>query len=109
MTDLVFNGAPVAFPAPDDFPSIGHWTAAQVAANVEPLRAAAGAECKAVARWLGEAAAAGRGVVGFYVSLSRGSSGGRPSCGGTGRAAAVSERVRGWGMDNAATANATRR
>ncbi|MBE1486363.1 DUF7691 family protein [Plantactinospora soyae] len=66
MSDLVFGGAPVAFPAPHDFPAIGHWTADQVAQNVEPLRAGSSTELKTIASWLDQAAATGRGVVGFY-------------------------------------------
>ncbi|GHJ42968.1 hypothetical protein Cs7R123_03100 [Catellatospora sp. TT07R-123] len=66
MIDLIFGGAPVEFPAPDDFPAIGHWSAAKVAANVEPLRAAASTEAKTIAGWLDKASAAGRGVIGFY-------------------------------------------
>jgi hypothetical protein len=66
MIDLIFGGAPVSFPSPDDFPAIGHWTADQVARNVEPLRAGSSAELKTIAKWLDQAAATGRGVVGFY-------------------------------------------
>lgn len=66
MSDLVFRGAPVSFPSPDDFPAIGHWTSDQVAANVEPLRAGSSTELKTIAKWLDEATASHRGVVGFY-------------------------------------------
>lgn len=66
MSDLIFGGAPVSFPAPDDFPAIGHWTADEVARNVEPLRTGSSTELKTIATWLDQAAATGRGVVGFY-------------------------------------------
>ncbi|BCJ76315.1 hypothetical protein CS0771_58590 [Catellatospora sp. IY07-71] len=66
MSGLIFGGAPVAFPSPDDFPAIGHWTAAQVAADAERLREASTIELKTISGWLDEAAATGRGVVGFY-------------------------------------------
>lgn len=66
LTDLVFNGAPVSFPAPAEFPAIGHWTAQQVADNVEPLRQGSSTELKTIAKWLDEASATGCGVVGFY-------------------------------------------
>jgi hypothetical protein len=66
MSGLIFDGAPVSFPSPDDFPAIGHWTADQVADNVEPLRAGSSTELKTISKWLDQAAATGRGVVGFY-------------------------------------------
>lgn len=68
MTDLAFGGAPVPIPLPDDFPAIGHWTAEQVSANVEPLRTATGAsaELKTIVAWLDQAVASGQGIVGFY-------------------------------------------
>ena len=66
MEDLIFAGAPVAFPPPDDFPAIGYWSAEDVAASVEPLRAGTSDEVRTIASWTAEAAAAERGIVGFY-------------------------------------------
>lgn len=66
MSGLVFGGAPVAFPAPDDFPGIGYWSAASVAASVEPLRAGTTEEVRTIAGWTAQAAALGQGIVGFY-------------------------------------------
>jgi len=66
MDDLIFGGAPVSFPPPDDFPAIGYWSAENVAANVEPLRAGTTDEVRTVAKWTAQAAAAGWGIVGFY-------------------------------------------
>jgi hypothetical protein len=66
MSDLIFAGAPVPFPPPDDFPAIGYWTADDVAVNVEPLRAGTTDEVRTVAGWTAQAAADGRGIVGFY-------------------------------------------
>jgi hypothetical protein len=66
MFDLAFGGSPVSFPSPDDFPSIGHWTADEVTRNVEPLRAGTTTELKSIAQWLDQAAPASKGVVGFY-------------------------------------------
>ncbi|GIG64433.1 DUF7691 family protein [Phytomonospora endophytica] len=66
MTDLIWDGAPVSFPRPDDFPMIGHWTAEQVAASVEPVRAGTSEELKTIGTWLDQSAAQGRGIVGFY-------------------------------------------
>ncbi|MEV4133206.1 hypothetical protein AB0J72_13685 [Dactylosporangium sp. NPDC049742] len=66
MSDLIFRGAPVSFPSPDDFPSIGYWTAAAVAAAAEPLKAATTDEARAVAAWTATAAAEQKGIVGFY-------------------------------------------
>lgn len=37
---LVYHGSPVPIPEPDDYPFIGQWTAAQVAAAVPAFRAA---------------------------------------------------------------------
>lgn len=66
MTGLVFGGAPVSFPHPDDFPSIGHWNPAQVAQGVEPLRAGTSNELRTIAKWLDQTATADQGIVGFY-------------------------------------------
>lgn len=66
MSDLIFGGAPVSFPAPDDFPAIGHWTAEQVAGSAESVRSGSSEELKTISTWLDQAAAQGRGVVGFY-------------------------------------------
>jgi hypothetical protein len=66
MSDLIFRGAPVSFPPADGFPAIGYWTAGEVAAGVEPLRAGTTDEVSTVAQWTAQAAAAGQGIVGFY-------------------------------------------
>ncbi|MGI5243812.1 DUF7691 family protein [Dactylosporangium sp. CA-139066] len=66
MFELISGGAPVPLPPPDDFPGIGHWPAADVAANVEPLGAGTTDEVRTVAAWARQAAAAGHGIVGFY-------------------------------------------
>ncbi|HEY1178784.1 MAG TPA: hypothetical protein VGF17_21740 [Phytomonospora sp.] len=66
MNDLVFGGAPVAFPSPDDFPLIGYWSAEQVAESAEPVRSGTSEELKTIATWLDHAAPQGRGVIGFY-------------------------------------------
>jgi hypothetical protein len=68
-SDLIFGGAPVAFPSPDDFPAIGHWTADEVAAADEPLRAAGAdaiEEVRTVAGWVTHATGRSQGIVGFY-------------------------------------------
>ncbi|MEV4513240.1 hypothetical protein AB0K00_30225 [Dactylosporangium sp. NPDC049525] len=66
MSDLIFRGAPVDFPSPDDFPAIGYWTADEVAAAAEPLRAGTTDEVRAIAAWTADAAAERKGIVGFY-------------------------------------------
>lgn len=66
MSDLIYGGAPVSFPSPEDFPLIGYWSAEQVAESVEPVRVGAGEELKTIGKWLDQSAARGRGVVGFY-------------------------------------------
>jgi hypothetical protein len=66
MSDLIFRGAPVDFPSPDDFPSIGYWTADEVAAAADPLRTGTTDEVRAVAAWTAEAAVEHKGIVGFY-------------------------------------------
>lgn len=68
---LIFDGAPVDFPMPDDFPGIGHWTADEVAAAEPHLQAAvpagdAAEQVAAVAGWVATAKSRGHGVVGFY-------------------------------------------
>jgi hypothetical protein len=68
MSDLIFGGAPVTFPTPDDFPAIGHWTTAEVAAADEPLRAAGAdaiEEVRTVAGWVTYATDRSQGIVGF--------------------------------------------
>ncbi|GLZ78116.1 hypothetical protein Afil01_29230 [Actinorhabdospora filicis] len=66
MNDLIYGGAPVSFPTPEDFPLIGYWSAQQVAESVEPVRAGTGEHTKAIGTWLDQSAAQGRGIVGFY-------------------------------------------
>lgn len=66
MSDLIFRGAPVDFPSPDDFPAIGYWTAAEVAAAAGPLQSGTTEEVRTVAAWAASAAAEDKGVVGFY-------------------------------------------
>ena len=69
MSDLIFGGAPVTFPRPDDFPAIGHWTADEVAAAEAPLRAAGDdvtEEVRTVTEWVAYAKGRSQGIVGFY-------------------------------------------
>ena len=69
MFDLIFGGAPVDFPRPDDFPTIGYWSADDVAA-AEPHLRAVGADAdehvRGVAEWVAFAAGRSQGIVGFY-------------------------------------------
>ena len=55
MYRLVFRGAPVSFPRPDEFPMIGYWTAGEVAASNAPLQLSSGtgvsAEVGSLAQW----------------------------------------------------------
>ena len=67
MFDLM-TAAPLRLPPPDDFPNYGHWTAADVAASVEPVRQAENKseELQAIAQWLEFAAGRSEGIVGYY-------------------------------------------
>jgi hypothetical protein len=66
MSDLLFRGAPVTFPRPDDFPVIGYWKADEVAQNADVLRSGTTRELQSLARWLEQARAERRGIVSFY-------------------------------------------
>jgi hypothetical protein len=66
LTGLIFDGAPVSFPMPADFPGIGYWSAEECAASVEPLRTGTTDEVRKLAEWTAAASTAGRGIIGFY-------------------------------------------
>ncbi len=68
LNDLMFGGALVRFPPPEDFPAMGHWTAEKVASSVAPLQAYSGTrpEIAAIRDWCEAAAAAGETIVAFY-------------------------------------------
>jgi hypothetical protein len=68
MANLVFRGAPVDFPRPDDFPLIGYWTVAEVRDNYPVLK-----DYKPLARtlvtirsWLHYANKRHQDIVAFY-------------------------------------------
>lgn len=68
-SDLIYGGAPVSFPAPDDFPGIGYWSAEEVAAAEEPLRTVGDdtiEQVRAIADWVTRAKSRGQGIIGFY-------------------------------------------
>lgn len=66
--NLAFGDALIKFPAPADFPGFGLWTEAQVAENAEKSAAISttNEHVQSVVRWLREAHASRRGIVGFY-------------------------------------------
>ena len=66
MFQLIFRGAPVSFPPPDDFPGIGYWTADEVEQGLQPMRSGTTTELVTIASWLGRASAEKKGIVGFY-------------------------------------------
>jgi hypothetical protein len=67
MDALLFS-KPLELPDPDDFPVYGHWSAAAIAASVEPLRAAPNKseELAAILAWCELATSRGEGIIGYY-------------------------------------------
>ena len=68
MSSLLFGGALISFPPPDDFPAFGYWSAEKVASSVAPLQAYSSTrpEIAAIRKWCEAAASKGQTIVGFY-------------------------------------------
>lgn len=72
MKSLVFRGSPVPIPEPDDYPCLGFWTEAEIAAALPALRALnpddAGEESDTliqIREWIAKTASTHHAIVGF--------------------------------------------